>query len=117
MTYTVLSGTLNSSIPYHTLPSLAFSVALRHTGVQLDLITDPAAYLLIENNMRGGIATITKRYAVANNSYVEGYDENKPTSYITYLDANNLYGEAQSQPLPVGNFKFLSESEVSRNWT
>jgi len=97
------------STAFHpTLPSLALSAALRHTGVQLDLITDPVAYLLIEINMCRGIATITKRYATANNPYIDS----RPFSYITYLDANNLYGQAQSEPLPVDNFKFLSEREV-----
>jgi len=60
-------------------------------------------YLMIENNMRGGIATISHRHAQANNPQVEGYDPSKPTSFITYLDANNLYGTAMSEPLPVGN--------------
>ena len=49
-------------------------------------------YLMVENNMRGGIATISQRYARANNPLVEGYDRSKPNSWITYLDANNLYG-------------------------
>jgi len=45
---------------------------------------------------------------------MEGYDPNKPTSYITYLDANNLYGDAMSNPLPVGKFKFLSQTEIDQ---
>jgi len=97
---------------FPTLPSVTWSAALRHTGAKLELITDPAAYLMLENSMRGGIASISKRHAKANNPYVEGYDESLPTTYITYLDANNLYGKAQSEPLPVGNFVFLSEREV-----
>jgi len=64
--------------------------------------------------MRGGIAVISKRHALANNPYVEGFDESQPTSYITYLDANNLYGYAQSEPLPVDDFRFLSEEEISK---
>ena len=46
----------------------------------------------------------SKRYAKANNLLVEGYDPSQPTNYITYLDANNLYGWAMSQPLPKKNF-------------
>ena len=69
---------------------------------------------MIENSMRGGIAVISKRHALANNPYVEGYDESQPTSYITYLDANNLYGYSQSESLPVGDFRFLSEEEISK---
>ena len=96
-----------------TLPSLAWTTALKHTEVELDLITDPDMYLMIENNMRGGIATISKRYASANNPYIEGYTPDKPTSYITYLDANSLYATAMSEPLPVGNFRFLTDAEIA----
>ena len=101
--------------PLHfiTLPSLAWASAMKYIGVELDLITDPDMYLMIENNMRGGIATISHRHALANNPLVEGYDSEKPNSYITYLDANNLYEKAMSEPLPVGKFRFLSEDEIA----
>jgi len=89
-----------------TLPSLAWTSALKFKSVELDLIiTDPDAYLMIENNMRGGIATISHRHAAANNPLVEGYDPTRPTSYITYLDANNLYGDTMSNPLPLNKFQ------------
>jgi len=68
---------------------------------------------MVENNMRGGIATISQRCARANNPLVEGYDPSKPNSWITYLDANNLYGTAMSEPLPKVNFRFLSQDEIS----
>ena len=97
---------------YATLPSLAWASALKYTDVKLDLLTNPDAYLMIENSMRGGIATISNRHASANNPHVEGYDETKPTTFITYLDANNLYGGAMSEPLPTGNFHFLSQPEI-----
>jgi len=97
---------------FYTLPSLAWAMALKHTGVKLDLITDPEAYLMVEGNMRGGVATISQRHATANNPYVDGYNSDEPRRYITYLDANNLYGKAMSEPLPVGNFRFLTEDEI-----
>ena len=97
---------------YSTLPSLAWSMALKHTGAQLDLITDEAIYLTFKNSIRGGISTISNRYAKANNPLVDGYDPSKPTSYITYLDANNLYGAAQSEMLPVGDFRLLTPDEI-----
>ena len=64
--------------------------------------------------MRGGIAVISERHALANNPYVEEYDESQPTSYITYLEANNLYGYTQSEPLPIGDFRFLLQEEISK---
>ena len=54
---------------------------------------------------------ITHRYAQANNPLIEHVDLEKPTSYIYYLDANNLYGYAQ--PLPVDNFEWVSEREIA----
>ena len=38
-----------------TMPSLAWAMALRHTGAKINLLTDPDAYLIIENSLRGGI--------------------------------------------------------------
>ena len=61
--------------------------------------------------MRVGISMITHRYAQANNPLIEHVDLEKPTSYIYYLDANNLYGYAQ--PLPVDNFEWVSEREIA----
>ena len=98
---------------YPTLPSLAWSMALKHTQAELDLISDPEMYLMIENSIRGGISTISNRYSKSNNPLLEDFDPSEPTTYITYLDANNLYGSAQSEPLPVGDFKFLTSDEIS----
>jgi len=98
---------------YPTLPSIAWSMALKHTQAELDFITDPGAYLMIENSIRGGIATISNRYAKANNPLVEDFDPSLPTSFIAYLDANNLYGASQSELLPMGDFKFLTQDEIS----
>ena len=36
------------------------------------------------------------------------YDETKPSTYIQYLDANNLYGWAMSQKLPTHGFNGLT---------
>ena len=44
---------------------------------------------------------------------MEGYDEKKPSKYIMYLDASNLYGWAMSQYLPYGSFKWLSNEELN----
>ena len=97
-----------------TTPSLAWSMALKHTEVELDLITDEDAYLMLENSIRGGISTISNRYSKANNPLVPGFDPEQPTTYITYLDANNFYGKAQSKPLPVGEFRFLTPDEITQ---
>jgi hypothetical protein len=97
---------------YYTLPGFSWDACLLHTGVTLDLITDPEIYLMFENSMRGGISTITHRHAKANNPLLPDYDSSLPNSYIMYLDCNNLYGHAMTESLPTGNFRFMSEAEV-----
>ena len=54
---------------------------------------------------------VSKRHAKANNPLVDGYDPEKPSSHILYLDANNLYGWAMSQPLPTGAFQWEEDCE------
>ena len=63
--------------------------------------------------MRGGISYIAKRYSEANNKYMECCDSSKESKYITYLDANNLYGWAMSQYLLYSGFKWLNQKEIS----
>jgi len=77
---------------YYSTPGLSWDALLKKTGVELDLLTDLDMHLFIERGMRGGISMVSKRQAKANNPLIEGYDPAEPTNYITYLDANNLYG-------------------------
>ncbi|GFV38027.1 uncharacterized protein TNCV_2306221 [Trichonephila clavipes] len=70
-------------------------------------------YLWIENSIRGGICFVGKRYALANNPFIPGFNKHEEESYIIAVDANNLYGYAMSQPLPIGHFFWLTKDEVS----
>ena len=71
-------------------------------------------YLLYDDGIRGGMCQTTLGYVKANNKYMKNYDKNKESSYIQYLDANNLYGLAMSKKLPVGNFKQLGKDDISK---
>ena len=62
---------------------------------------------MFEKGIRGGITHISKRYAEANNKYMKDFNPDKPSTFIQYLDANNLYGWAMSQSLPTHGFKWM----------
>ena len=66
---------------------------------------------MIEEGIRGGICHAVHRYAKANNKYMKNYDKSKESSYIQYLDANNLYGAAEklSEKLPINEFKWVND--------
>ncbi len=100
---------------YYTSPGLAWHAMLKHTEVELDLISDPDMYLMIENGIRGGVSSIMKRYSEANHKYLKDHDPKKPNKHILYLDANNLYGWAMSKPLPYKNFRCMRDDEL-KNW-
>jgi hypothetical protein len=97
---------------YFTSPGLAWDAALKLSKVKLELLTDPDMFLMVEKGIRGGISVISNRYSVANNKYMgPSYDETKPSKFITYLDANNLYGWAMCQPLPTSDFKWIDPED------
>ena len=97
---------------YITSPGLAWDAMLKMTGINLELITDIDMQLFIEKGLRGGISYIAHRHAEANNKYMKNFDLDKLISYIMYLDANNLYGWAMSQPLPYRNFRWVESNNV-----
>ena len=95
---------------YFTSPGLSWDAMLKMTDIKLELMTDIDMFQFIEKGMRGGISYIANRYGKANNKYMKSYDKTKPSKYIMYLDANNLYGWAMSQYLPTGGFRWMTES-------
>ena len=96
---------------YYSAPGLSWDALLRMTKINLDLIADLDQQLFIEKGMRGGISTITHRHAVANNKYMKDYNPDEASTYLMYLDANNLYGWAMSQSLPTGDFKWIPSED------
>ena len=86
---------------FYTSPGLAWKACLKHTGIKLELLTDPDMLLMFEQLIRGGITQAVRKYTAANNPYMgDKFDPNEDTTYLQYIDANNLYGWAMSQPLP-----------------
>ena len=90
---------------FMSAPGLAWQTYLKKTEVKLELITDYDMLLIVQKGIRGGICEATHRYVKANNKYMKNYDKNNESSYLKYLDANNLYGWAMSQKLLKNGFK------------
>ena len=101
---------------FYTSPGLAWRACLKRTGIRLELLTDHDMLLMFERGIRGGITQAVRKYASANNKYMgDKFDPNEDTTYLQYLDANNLYGGVMSQPLPTGGFKWVdvNPNEIS----
>ena len=99
-----------------SLPGLAWQACLKKKNIKLELLTDYDMLLMVEKGIRVGICHSILRYAIANNKYMKNYDKNKESSYIQYLDVNNLYGWAMSQKLPVNGFKWVDTSEINEEF-
>ena len=93
---------------FYTSPGLAWKACLKKTGIKLELLQDPDMLLMFEAGIRGGITQAVHRYAAEKNKYMDNYNPSNPSSYIQYLNVNNLYGWAMSQPLPTGGFKWVN---------
>lgn len=99
---------------YVSAPQLSWDAMLKMTECELELLSDPAMFRMVQENLRGGVAMISKRHAKANNKYMgDLYDATKPSSHILYLDANNLYGWSMSEPMAIGEFEWLTEEQIS----
>ena len=91
---------------YFSSAGLSWDAMLKVTGVKLEKISDIDKHLFIEKGLRGEISYIAKRYAKANNKYMNYYDPKKPSTFISYLDTNNLYGWAMTG-YPYEGFEWL----------
>ena len=101
---------------FYTSPGLAWKACLKRTGIKLELLINPDILLMFEPGIRGGITQVVCKYASANNKYMgDRFDPKSESSYLQYLDANNLYGWAMSQPLPTRGFKWVdvNPNEIS----
>ena len=75
---------------FFTLPGLSLSAALKLTGANLQLITDPNLYLWFESMIRGGICFVAHRESRSNLEHMSSYEPDKKRVLTSYFDANNL---------------------------
>ena len=97
--------------PAHFLsaPGLEWQACLKKTELKLELLTDADMLLMVEKGIKGGIFHAMHRYAKANNKYMKDYNKVEEESFLEYLYANNFYGWAMSEPLPVDCFDRIKD--------
>ena len=88
---------------FYTAPGLAWKACLKKTRIRLELLLDPDILLMFKRGNRGGFTqSIDGLNPIIH--MCSNFDPNLPTKYLQYLDANNLYDWAMSQPLPTIGF-------------
>jgi hypothetical protein len=99
---------------YLTSSSMAWDAMLLYTNIKLELISDEEILIMIEKSKRGGLCFVgSKRHAKANNIQMDKlYNKNIESSYISYIDANNLYGWAMCQMLPYKDIKWADINKI-----
>ncbi|XP_074029419.1 uncharacterized protein [Leptinotarsa decemlineata] len=99
-------------VQYYTAPGLSWDAMLKFTNVELELLTDIDMIHFFQKGIRGGISQCSERKHIANNRFLPNYNPKEPSTFITYLDATNLYGHSMSQPLPTSEFTWLTPNEI-----
>ncbi len=85
-------------------------------------------YLIAEKNIRGGGNFFNSKFEISSDlkqilkGFLSPYQKktlkkigqfNTPPSWLFYFDATNLYGESLSQPLPVSNYREISDKKIT----
>ena len=98
---------------FHSFPSMILQLALKVTEVELELITDPNIYLMIESGIHSRLSYVAQRHTIANFPAMHDYRPDLLTSHLLYLDCNSLYTTCQTYLLPVGGLHFFSYEELA----
>lgn len=95
-------------VNFVSIPGLSWESAFKMTGTTVDLLQDSSMYEYFEAGIRGGM-TFVNRHHLKRNSPDDGpdYDAKLPHVELLYIDANNLYGQALSMPLPQRDFQWV----------
>ena len=104
---TIIKDTELDPANFITLPQFTFAAAFKN--VKCDLLQDEDMYEFFEDGIRGGMSFVNTHYVKADNP--ETGNPNGST-YISYWDENNLYGNALRQLLPTSDFCWLTRQEI-----
>ena len=95
-------------VHYYSIPGLCWDAALKHSDIELELVTDIDKYDMFEKGIRGGVSMISQRYAKANDPRMgDEYNPNKPIKTLLYIDANSLYPTGMCLPLRIDKFEWI----------
>ena len=99
---------------YMSAPGLTWDAMLLFTGNQFKLIQDEEQIEFIQRAIRGGISQCNIHYLKTNHPRLvpDLYDEDQPLTELKYLDANNLYGWAMSEPMPTGGVRWVDAASL-----
>ena len=103
------------AVRYVSAPNLTFQACLKKTKVNLELLTNMNMLLMYENGIKGGICQAISLYLKANNKYLKNYDKSISSSFLKYLDANNLYGWAMCKKLPINEIKWGNVNDYNES--
>ena len=81
---------------------------LKITDVKLELFSDRDKYLFIEQELKGGISYICKKFNEENNmwkQYMKNSDPTKASKFLIYLDPKKIIWLGSD--LPYGKFRWL----------
>ena len=96
-----------NSVTFVTPASFSWECTLKITKIELELLADGDMIFDYGNSIRGEISGAICHYGEANNKYALDYNETKESTYVQYLDFNNQYGWALSQPVPYNGFEYV----------
>ena len=96
---------------YFTLPGFTLDSALKMCKTELNLLDTVEKYEYVESGIRGGCTFVNKHHIMINSEelYPDEYNPSSAQREMMYVDANNLYGHALTEPLPIGEGTWMEE--------
>ncbi|XP_074604049.1 uncharacterized protein LOC141857450 [Brevipalpus obovatus] len=99
---------------FFSSPGLTWAAAMKYTKAEIELLKDIDMILMVEKGIRGGVSSAVTHHATANQEYLPGFSPYVESSFIIYLDVNNLYGHALKQPMPFSEFEWVEEKNFDK---
>ena len=106
-----------SLVPAHffSAPNLSWEAMLITTRATLGLLSDVDMLLFFERGIRGGFNGIGElRHFEANNSYMDSFDDTKPSVFGAFFDVTSLYAGTMQPMLPLDQYAWNDAITLSQ---